>query len=168
MGNDRVEYLLRLDGMADAEVGSACRFALELVADEIARAETDIPWDEGDDWPAEVMDAASRLRDRFVPAHEQGAYMQTGVRSTTDPDVRADFITFAPYALDAGFWGGGYGEVAHLNDEGSSVVTWLTDGQRRQLAERIGPDRVVTMTDWNAAHPSWLRRLRNRLRPHQD
>ena len=167
MGNDRVEYLLRLDGMADAELASACRFALELVADEIARAETDILWDERDDWPADALDAASRLCDRFVPAHEQGAYMQTGVRPTTDPDVRADFLTFASYALDAGFWGGD-GEVARVNDEGSSVVIWLTDDQLQEVAKRIGPERVVTMTDWNAAQTSRLRRLKYHLRPHRD
>jgi hypothetical protein len=69
--SDRAEYLLLLDGLDDAALRSASRAALNLVADDMATAETDIPWAMRDTWPPEVAEAAARLRDRFVPGHQQ-------------------------------------------------------------------------------------------------
>lgn len=149
-----------LDGLESAALRSASRAALNLVADDMATAETDIPWAMRDTWPPEVAEAAARLRDRFVPEHQhQEPYMQTDVRSTADPAVRDDFITMAPHAYDATFWRSDYTQVASLSDEGTSFAIWLTDHQRDSIAELVGADRVVTLADWRRAHPSFWRML---------
>lgn len=143
----------------------AVHHALTLVAAEMSRAETDIPWSMRNDWPPEVVVAASRLCDRFVPdSKRDDHYMQTGVRSTSDPEVRDDFISVAPHAYDATFWRRDYAEVASLSDEGTSCAIWLTDDQRNILADVVGADRVVSYEDWRRAHPSWWRRHLHRLK----
>lgn len=112
-------------------------------------------------WPADVVEAAIRLCDRFMQERDVH-YTQTGVRSVADRDVREDFITIAPHALDATFWRDDHSEVASLSDEGTSLVVWLTDQQRAVLAEIVGDDRVVSMSDWQLAHSSIWRRWLNR------
>ncbi|HEX5533999.1 MAG TPA: hypothetical protein VFX33_09695 [Actinomycetales bacterium] len=164
MGQSPVEYLVILDGLEATEAGRAAGAALALVAEEMAWAETDIPWEQREQWPEQVAEAASRLRNHFVPQAEHGApYSQTGVRSVADAQIREDFITFAPYAYDATFWGPDHQEVATLADEGQSFVIWLTDHQRGLLAQSLGADRVVSLAEWRRAHPSiwsqWLDRL---------
>jgi hypothetical protein len=161
----RVEYLLLSEGLDAARRGVAVHQALTLVAAEMGRAETDIPWSMRNDWPPEVVVAASRLCDRFVPdSKRDDHYMQTGVRSTSDPGVRDDFISVAPHAYDATFWRRDYAEVASLSDEGTSCAIWLTDDQRNILADVVGADRVVRYEDWRRAHPSWWRRHLHRLK----
>lgn len=160
----RTEYLLRLEGLDDAAFSVASRRALTLVASDVASAETDIPWGVRDPWPADVLEAANRLCDQFVQeADRDEHYMQTGVRAVADHQVREDFITVAPYAYDATFWRADNVEVASLADEGSSFVLWLTDQQRAALAELVGVDRVISLSDWRMAHPSIWRRWLNRL-----
>jgi hypothetical protein len=161
----RVEYLLLLDGLDAARRGVAVHQGLTLVAAEMGRAETDIPWSMRNEWPPEVVEAASRLCDRFVPdSKRDDHYMQTGVRSISDPGERDDFISVAPHAYDATFWGRDYGEVASLSDEGTSCAIWFTDDQRNILADVVGADRVVRYEDWRRAHPSWWRRHLHRLK----
>jgi hypothetical protein len=161
----RTEYLLLSDGLDDPSRAAACQKALTLVAVDMASAETDIPWALRGSWPAHVAEAASRLCELFVPeAKRHDGYMQTGVRSVTDPRVRDDFITVAPYAYDASFWRRDKAEVAHLSDEGTACVVWLTDGQRETLAGVAGVERVVSVTDWRRVHPSWWRRRLDRLK----
>ncbi|MGY4771643.1 hypothetical protein ACXC9Q_32465 [Kribbella sp. CWNU-51] len=159
MKDGRVEYLLLSDGLDAGKRGEAVHQALALVAAEMGRAETDIPWSMRNGWPSEVVDAAARLCDRFVPdSKRDDHYMQTGVRSTSDPGARDDFISVAPHAYDATFWRQDYAEVASLSDEGTSCTIWLTDDQRNILADVVGADRVVSYQDWRRAHPSWWRR----------
>jgi hypothetical protein len=165
----RVEYVLRLEGLADPEFGTACQTALTLVAPEMEAAETDIPWGMRERWPLGVLEAAGRLCDRFVHEGDRDdQYMQTGVRSVADRVVREEFIAFAPHAYDATFWRSGGGEVASLSDEGMSFVIWLTDQQRVAVGEVVGTDRVIRLTEWRQAHRSpwwrWLNRLAARNR----
>lgn len=161
---ERIEYVLRLQGLADPDFAAACQTALRLVAEEMVIAETDIPWGVRERWPLEVLEAAGRLCDRFVHEGDRDdQYMQTGVRSVADRDVREDFIAFAPHAYDATFWRSGGGEVASLSDEGMSFVIWLTEQQRTALAEALGSGRVISLTDWRQAHPATWRKWLNRL-----
>jgi hypothetical protein len=155
--------VLRLDGLDKSAVAAASRTALTMIASEMGSAETDIPWVSHDEWPAEVVEAANRLCDRFVQEGDRADYMQTGVRSVADRQVREDFITFAPHALDATFWRDNHAEVASLSDEGTSYVISLTDQHRAALAEALGADRVISLRDWRLAHPSMWRRWLNRL-----
>jgi hypothetical protein len=164
MGQSRVEYLVILDGLEATEAGRAAGAALALVAEEMAWAETDIPWELREQWPQQVTEAAGRLCNHFVPPAQHGApYAQTGVRSVADAQIRADFITFAPYAYDATFWGHDHQEVATLADEGTSFVIWLTDRQRERLAQSLGADAVVSLAEWRRTHPSLWRQWLDRL-----
>lgn len=155
--------MLRLDGLDESAFGAAPRTALTMIASEMGSAETDIPWASRDGWPAEVVEAANRLCDRFVPGGDRADYMQTGVRSVADREVREDFITFVPHALDATFWRDNHAEVASLSDEGTSYLIWLTDQHRAALLEAVGADRVIGLRDWRLVHPSSWRRWLNRL-----
>ncbi|MGO4604622.1 hypothetical protein AB4030_22075 [Terrabacter sp. 2YAF2] len=166
MPNDRVEYLLLLDGLDDEALWAASRAALSLVQHDIAKAETDIPWSMRDTWPAEAAGAAALLRDRFVPEHKRDEpYQQTGMQLTDDHAVRQAFITFAAHAYDASFWRHDHAEVASLADEGTSFAIHLTEDQRKTITEMIGDDRIVTLAEWNKTHPSFWRSLLERLSP---
>ena len=146
---------------------AAVQAALNLVAGEVIQAETDIPWGNRGSWPDDVLHAAERLRDQYVPetrrvAGEAEGYLQTGV-ATTDPDSLQAFITFAPYAFDATFWAEGR-TSASLAYEGTSVVVSLTDQEHRKLVHRLGASHVPSLEEWQARHPSALQRLVRRLR----
>ncbi|WP_030529668.1 hypothetical protein [Phycicoccus jejuensis] len=149
----RTQYVLSLEGLADAVLIEAARTALTLVASEMASAETDIPWGERGGWPADVVEAAQRLSDRFGQGRDD-TNVQTGVRAATDSQVREDFITFAPHAYDATFWREDYATVASLSDAGTSFVIWLTEQQRANLTEVVHAERVISMRDWRLAHSS--------------
>lgn len=162
----RTEYVLNLEGLDDPAFRAASRTALTLVASDVASAETDIPWGIRDRWPAKVVEAASRLCGRFVQEGDRDDhYMQTGVRAVAAHQVREDFVTVAPHAYDATFWRGDHAEVASLADEGSSFVIWLSNQQRAALAAVVGAERVISLSDWQLAHPSMWRRWLNRLTP---
>lgn len=161
---DRHEYVLADDGW-DAETRlAAARQALALIRDAITTAETDIPWHQRDRWPADVVSAAELLRDRFVPPEKQvDDYAQTEQQRTIDEETLDAFLTFAPFAYDSTFWADAR-EVAGLSDEGTSLVIALTDEERRQLADALGADRVISLREWRDRHPSALRRLARRLK----
>ncbi|WP_345509301.1 hypothetical protein, partial [Terrabacter aeriphilus] len=158
--SDRVEYLLHLEGLDDKALWAASRAALTLVQDEMATAETDIPWSMRDAWPPQAIHAAERLIDRFVPKHQrEEPYLQTGLQPITDPAVRDAFITFAAHAYDATFWRTDCAEVASLADEGTSFAIHLTESQRRTITAMIGENRIVTLAEWDNTHPSFWRSL---------
>ena len=94
--------------------------------------------------------------------------MQTGVQSTSELGVLADFISVAPHAYDATFWRSDSAEVASLSDEGMSFAIWLTDEGRETIAELIGADRIVTLAEWRRAHPPLWRSLLSRLTTPSD
>ncbi|WP_270886551.1 hypothetical protein [Pedococcus sp. 5OH_020] len=166
MDHARAAYVIGLDGLDEGRAVAACRSALEMVAPEMRHAETDIPWESRDTWPAEVVDSASRLVDRFGNKSKwPDRYMQTGVRSVADAQVRSDFMAVAPYAFDAAFWGCDYREVAQLNDEAMSFVIWLTEPQREALVGVVGAQRVTLRGEWNRSHPSRWRRWLHGLAP---
>jgi hypothetical protein len=159
MASERLEYVIDFDGMSPADASRSCRDALEVLAAEIGRAETDIPWAERESWPEEVVLAACRLRDRFVPLGERGeVYMRTGVQRVMDDGVLADYLLVAPHAYDAQFWREDFAEVASLADESQSFVAWLTEEHRASVVARVGHDRVVRLAEWRAAHRSAWRR----------
>lgn len=160
MPSDRVEYLLHLEDLDDEALWAASRAALTLVQDEMATAETDIPWSMRDTWPMHAVHAAELLIERFVPQRRRGEpYLQSGRQPTDDPAVRDAFITFAAHAYDATFWRHDRAEVASLADEGTSFAIHLTESQRQTITEMIGEDRIVTLAEWNRAHPSLWRSL---------
>ena len=155
----RAEYVLDDESWDEATRLAVTRHALALVAPRVTAAETDLPWQLHDSWPAEVASAAERLRVRFV--REDGYaqdYLQTGVVHLTDNQTRHDFVIFAPYAYDATLWAEG-DILASLADEGTSLVVSLTDEERAELEREAGLGRVVTRQEWRRRHPSALRRL---------
>lgn len=165
MPSDRVEYLLFLEALNDEARWAASRAALSLVQGQMVRAATDIPWSIRDTWPKQALEAATLLRDRFVPEHQRDEpYFMSGVQSTVDPAVRDAFITFAAHAYDAQFWRRDHSEVASLADEGTSFAIYLTENQRKAITEMIGEERIVTVAEWNKTHPSFWRSLLDRFR----
>lgn len=167
MAKCKAEYLLLLDGMDKADLADCCQFALRLVEEDMHTAETDIPWCDHTSWPAEAEASAIRLRDRFVPPEKQSGYMQTGVQSVRDMDVRRDFIAIAPYALDATFWSHGEGALASLSDEGTSFVILLTEGQAEVLREYVGYEHVASTAEFGKGLFSMWHRWWSRLGLHR-
>lgn len=140
-----------------------CRAALEVVADAVRQAETDIPWHIRDHWPPDVAEAAARLVERYVPTAKQDrGVITTGLRDL-DSKARQDFLTFAPFAYEAIFWNG-EGPVAEVNDEGQSVVVALTSDERDRLVQSVDAARVVPLEAWREAHLGHLRRMAERLK----
>ena len=142
---------------------AAVRRTLDLVAVAIARAETDIPWHKHLEWPTDVADAARLLRDRYVKSSQQaGEYLQTGVQAVDNATRRA-FVAFAPYAYDCTLWSD-EGDLASINDEGDSLIVFLTDAEAEHLRDEWGPDRVFSVQEWRERNPSTTARLLRRFR----
>ena len=159
----RTEYVLDHEGWDAVARRAANRDAIELVASTATTAATDIPWDQHDKWPTEVVEAAARLRDRFVSEGERArGYMQTGLQCLHDEQARQDYTTFLPYAYDATLLVGD-DDLVNMADEGTSLVVSLSDGERDALERVVGAGRVVTLRQWRKRHPSTLRRLVQRL-----
>ncbi len=159
----RTEYVLEHEGRDEVARRGACQEAIGLVAGSATAAATDILWDRHSEWPTETIDAAARLRDRFVPEGERArGYMQTGLQRLDDEQARQDFTTFVLYAYDAALFVG-EDDLVNVADEGTSLVVSLTDGEREALERVVGAGRVVTLREWRKRHPSPLRRLGQRL-----
>ncbi len=159
----RAEYIIDEQDWDDSTRLAALRHALDVVEDSVVFAETDIPWHKRDEWPEEVVIAASVLRSRFAgDSKDDDDYLQTA-REPVDDETRHAFITFAPYAYACTLWGPD-GEVASVNDEGTSIVVFLDDAESERLRSVLGPNRVFSAAEWRERHPATLRRLVRRLR----
>ncbi len=160
---NRTEYVLDHEGWEEVARRAASREVIALIATTATAAATDIPWDRHDEWPTEVVEAAKRLRDRFVPEGERArSYMQTGLQRLNDEQARQDFKTFVLYAYDASLFVG-KDDLANVADEGTSLVVSLTNGERDAVERVVGAGRVVTLREWRERHPSPLGRLAQRL-----
>jgi hypothetical protein len=163
---NRTDYVLDQEGWDESTRIAAIYDVLDVVAPCVTSAETDMPWGIHHTWPPDVALVADRLRGRFVSEQARASdYLQTGVQTLRDDEARSDFMTFAPYALDATFWGDD-AVLAELADEGSSLVVALTHEQRDGLELALGSGRVVSLQAWRERHPSApsaLRRLVRRL-----
>lgn len=159
----RSEYVIDDSGWDRKARQAAVRQTLDLVVAVMARAETDIPWHNREQWPPDVADAARLLRDRYVTRKKQDdEYLQTGVQAVDDESRRA-FATFAPYAYDCTLWSD-EGDLASVNDEGDSLVIFLTDTEVEHLRGALGSDRVFSLQQWRHLHPSATTRLLRRFR----
>ncbi|HET9657429.1 MAG TPA: hypothetical protein VFP72_18905 [Kineosporiaceae bacterium] len=152
------------DGLNDDERAAACRVVLQSLRPVLVRGECDIPWSVAETWAPEVVAAATRLRERFVPASRRDPfYEQTGVQDVRDPQVWADFVTFVPEALDATFWSTD-GAPVHLSDQADCIAVRADDGLLEALTDVLAPVRLVparvSFTERTAAR---LRGLLNRV-----
>lgn len=155
----RTRYVLDRTGWDDPTLLEAVARALTIVREGATSAETDMPWSEFANWPHEVQEAATRLRDRHIRVDQRHQdYLQTGVVDPLDDQDRDDFLTFAPHALDATIWGDD-GLLAELADEGTSLVIALTDLQAQTLASAFGPGHLMTLETWAERQPSIRRSL---------
>lgn len=157
----RTEYVIDEDGWDASTTFAAVKQALDVVKPSVTRAETDIPWARRDEWPSEVTTAALLLRDRYARDARNEDYQQTGVHHVDD-EAREAFTAFAPYAYDCTLWGP-EGEMAFVNDEGTSLVLFLTQEEGDRLRSLLGPERVFSAAEWRERHPTRLRRLWRRL-----
>jgi hypothetical protein len=145
--NLRVEYILDTDGMTEPKKQAACRSALEVIADDAATFETDIPWGMSAAWPPEVAGAAERLQMVSPKRRREPDYGQTGVLTVDSDMTWAAFVAFAPWAFDAGVWSADHVQVASLSDSSDSIVLRLTDTQRAEVEASVG-HRLVPVTEW--------------------
>ena len=144
----RVRYILDTDGLTEAERWAVCRAALNLVAEEAATFEADIPWSRASDWPADVQEAAEHLQRVSRTPRKEPDYGQTGVLGTEDKVTWLAFVTFAPWAFDAAVWSADHIDVASLADESESVVLRLTESQRTALEDATGKGRLAPESEW--------------------
>lgn len=151
-------YVVDTHELSDDERAEACRVVLESLRGVLVRGECDLPWSAAASWSRDVLEAAGRLRDRFVPETGRDPhYQQTGVQDLRDPDVWADFVTFVPEAYDAGFWSDRGFEVS-LSDCAGCIAVLADAALLAELTERLEPFRLAP-----AATP-FLERAAARLR----
>ncbi len=159
----RSEYVIDDAGWDKQGRQAAVLTTLAAVAHAVTKAETDIPWHKHAEWPPEARAAAVLLRDRFISHRKQDEdYLQTGVQRVDEP-ARQAFTTFAAFAYDCTLWSD-EGELASVNDEGDSLVIFLTPDEADELRATLGHDRVVSAEEWRDRHPSAFTRLLRRFR----
>ncbi len=144
----REAFVIDTSEVSHERVVAVCRFALELVAQDAATFETDIPLCNAGGWPESVNRAAEQLARRAdTPGGTSALYKRTGVVSATDREAWDALVCFAPYAFDAAVWAVD-GELASLADEGGSLVMHLTPTQRGELQDFESAVRVVSAKSW--------------------
>lgn len=133
----------------ETEVG-VCRTALRLFTNRAQEFESDLPMSKEADWPPAVRSAADRLLTHSRRRRgENDIYRQTGIVSAKDEDDWDAFVTFAPYAFDASVWGADDPiPLVQLSDEGTSLAVQLEPHQRIDLANCVGQDRVIPLSQW--------------------
>jgi hypothetical protein len=141
----RTLYLLDTDGWSDQQCRDACRVALAAVSADADRYECDIPF--SPEWPADVVRAASYLRDASRKRPRDPAYVQTGVLTNDDPARWTAFVTFAPWALDASVWTKKHEHLVSLTDEAESMALELTSDQHDAIAAVVGRSRLLTKAE---------------------
>jgi hypothetical protein len=141
----RTLYLLNTDGWSDQQRRDACRAVLAVVAGDADRYECDIPFSPV--WPADVVRAASALRDASRQRPRDPAYVQTGVLANDDPARWTAFVTFAPWALDASVWTQKHEHLVSLADEAESMALELTSDQHDEIAAILGRGRLLTKAE---------------------
>ncbi len=144
----RVRYIFDVDGLTEVELLAACRTALNLIAEEAATFECDIPWSRASDWPADVLEAAEHLQHVSRKPHKDPDYGQTGVLRAEDEVTWLAFVTFAPWAYDATVWSAEQIDVASLSDESEGIVLRLTESQRTALENATAKGRLVPAREW--------------------
>lgn len=151
-------YVVDTDGLTADQAVHACRVVLEAFTYDIAKGECDIPWTP-EEWPPEVLGAATRLRHRFVAPRKQNEhYMATGIVDLRTREVWGDFVTFAPYALDALVLGKDGVTLVSLADSATSIAVYVPPSTADRLAAALRPVRLVEAPP--ARLPSALSRLR--------
>jgi hypothetical protein len=144
----RVRYILDTVGLTEVERSVACRTALNLVAEEAATFETDIPWSAASAWPTDVREAAEQLQHVSRKPPKDPRHAQTGVLGTEDDVTWRAFVTFAPWAYDATVWSADHADIASLSDEAEGIVLRLTDAQRTALENAACQGRLVPASEW--------------------
>jgi len=164
-----VWWVVDTDGLSDDERAEACRVVLRGMRGVLVRGECDIPWSVADTWAPDVLAAATRLRDRFIPESERDPYyLQTGVQDVRAPGVWADFVTFAPEAFDATFWSATEAVVS-LSDNADGIAFRADAALWEVLTDRLAPIPVlparIPVTERTAAR---MRRLLSRITGHRS
>jgi hypothetical protein len=157
-------WVVDTDGLSDDERADACRVVLRSMREVLVWGECDIPWSVADMWAPDVLAAATRLRDRFIPESKRDPYyLRTGVQAVRDPDVWADFVTFVPEAFDATFWSATE-DVVSLCDNADCIAVLADAALLEVLTDRLAPLPLlparIPFTENTAAR---LRRLPNRI-----
>jgi len=127
---------------------AACAAALVLVAPDVDRFQTDVPWDRAGDWPADVRKAATAL----VSVHS--GYQSSGWIRDFSHDVWRAFVSFAPYAYGSDVWTKDMKLLAEVNDEGTSLTVRVLPEQLPEFEDLVHGTRVVPLHEWNRAKDS--------------
>jgi len=112
---------------------AALRVGLRLVLPAATSLTVHMCWHDGHghDYPAEVLDAAGRLRERHCGSGCDDQYMS--LTFTPSHGDLSDVVRVAPFA-DLAYASDGAGEeLVEVSGEGGSAVVHLTEKQRHEL-----------------------------------
>lgn len=154
------EFIIDTTGLQRVVELEAVRQTLDVIAEDVASIETDIPWAGASHWPDEVQAAAGRLG-ALLPDKDP-MYQMTGMVPLSE-EVWQSFRTFAPFAYGALVRGVDGSLIAAVDDEGTATWARLNDAQRASLEAVIGRTRVVPLNVWRQRlRPWWARWGRRR------
>lgn len=122
----------------ELQVG-ACRAALHFVGARAERLQTDVPWARAGLWPADVVEAASRLAPR------DPEYATSGWITSIDDRLWQAYVTFAPFAFSTDVWTADMELLGHVDDEATSIVVRIPVSIREELRRSVAPARVVPL-----------------------
>ena len=148
----REEFIIDTTGLDTVAEVEAVRQTLDVIAEDAATIETDIPWHEARGWPDEVQAAAGRLG-ALLP-DEDPAYQLTGSVPVNE-ETWQSFRTFSPFAYGALVRRADGTLIATVDDEGTALWVRLNDAQRVSLEAAIGRTRVVPLDVWRHRHRPW-------------
>lgn len=138
-------HVVDTSGLDREQQIAACTAALLLVAPDVDRFQTDVPWDRAGDWPADVREAAAAL----VSVHS--GYQTSGLIRDFSGDTWRAFVSFAPYAYGSDAWTKDMKLLAEVDDEGTSLTVRVLPEQLPEFQDLVHGARVVPLREWHRA-----------------
>ena len=130
------------------------RCALDLVLPEATSLTVHMCWHSGigNDYPAEALEAARRLRERHPLATEPGWDDYTSLTFAPSPEDHDDFLTVAPFCDLAYATDRSDQLLASLSGEGTEVHVTLTEAQHALVLAEC-PGACLTPIRYRASFP---------------
>lgn len=145
---------------------TALRCALDLVLPEATSLTVHMCWHAGvgHDYPADVLEAAGRLRERHPRATEPGWEDYTSLSFVPSLEDRDDFLTVAPVCDLAYATDGSDRLLGSVSGEGTEAQVALTETQHALLLAKCPGTRLTPIRNGASVTRGVVARLRERLR----
>ncbi len=128
-------YFLEIEETKD--LTKAIELAMCIIFANVNYIETDVPWENMDEWPELVRNSALRLRQLAKKVHGDENYEYGLEISVTSLEIWLDCILVAPFVYEFTAYDNYSKSIIEIGDEGRSVVLTTSNEIKESLNSKI-------------------------------